>query len=271
MPLPQRNSRIKLSQGQLFWREIGQGTEVVFLHGTWSDGSQWLPVMEQLSQKHHCFAPDLLGFGDSEHLNVHYSIALEVECLAEYLAALKLRQIYLVGHSVGAWVATSYALKYPEKVRGLVLLAPEGVQPERSPERWKVARWLVRKPPIFPWLLRMVYPIAKLFGATQGIKQLFQYRQKLQQSITACKLLFKRRRAEIKAELLQDQLSSLQIPVLLLQGEDSATEALSKAYAQFIPGIEVQFLSGHTETLPETASEAIAQQICEFIKKSAEH
>ncbi|MBA3923667.1 MAG: alpha/beta fold hydrolase, partial [Nostocaceae cyanobacterium] len=123
-----RNSRMKLSGGRIFWREIGEGTAVILLHGSWQDSGQWVAVMDYLRQDHHCFAPDLLGFGDSEHPQIHYSIDFEVECLAEYLEALKLRHVYLVGHSLGAWVAASYALKYPDQIGGLVLLAPEGVQ-----------------------------------------------------------------------------------------------------------------------------------------------
>ena len=81
MPLPVRNSRIKLSQGLLFWREVGQGSAIVFLHGSWKDSSQWLPVMQQLSKHCHCFAPDLLGFGESEVVKGRCSIALQVECI----------------------------------------------------------------------------------------------------------------------------------------------------------------------------------------------
>jgi hypothetical protein len=43
-----RNSRRKLSQGLLFWREIGNGIPVVFLHGAWNDSSEWVAVMESL-------------------------------------------------------------------------------------------------------------------------------------------------------------------------------------------------------------------------------
>ncbi|MER3588832.1 MAG: alpha/beta hydrolase, partial [Mastigocladus sp. ERB_26_1] len=43
-----RNSRRKLSQGLLFWREIGNGIPVVFLHGAWNDSSEWVAIMESL-------------------------------------------------------------------------------------------------------------------------------------------------------------------------------------------------------------------------------
>jgi len=125
-----RNSRRKLSQGLLFWREAGEGTPVVLLHGAWDDSSQWLSVMETLSQSFHCFAPDLLGFGESDRPQIHHSIDLQVECIAEFLQALRLEKVYLVGHSLGGWIAASYALQYAEQVEGLVLLAPEGVEVE---------------------------------------------------------------------------------------------------------------------------------------------
>jgi pimeloyl-ACP methyl ester carboxylesterase len=38
------NSRRKLSQGLLFWREAGKGIPVIFLHGAWNDSSQWVFV-----------------------------------------------------------------------------------------------------------------------------------------------------------------------------------------------------------------------------------
>ena len=122
-----RNSRRQLTQGLLFWREAGEGTPIIFLHGAWNNSSQWVSVVESLSDNFHCFAPDLLGFGESENPNVHYSIDLEVECIAEFVQALRLEKVYLIGYSLGGWIAARYALKYPDKVYGLVLLAPEGV------------------------------------------------------------------------------------------------------------------------------------------------
>ncbi|MFN7658910.1 MAG: alpha/beta fold hydrolase, partial [Dolichospermum sp.] len=53
-----RNSRRKLSQGVLLWREVGNGIPVVFLHGAWNDGSEWVSTMELLGAGIHCFALD---------------------------------------------------------------------------------------------------------------------------------------------------------------------------------------------------------------------
>ena len=165
MPLPLRNARIRLTQGQIFWREVGQDT-IVFLHGAWEDSSQWVPLIERLSAEYHCLVPDLLGFGESERPGVHYSIGLEVACLAEHLEALKLRRVYLVGHSLGGWIAMSYALKYQEQVEGVVLLAPEGVQAEGLGRRWWQAKLL--RLPMVGWGLPIAPLTPKGFAAPHG-------------------------------------------------------------------------------------------------------
>ena len=123
-----RSSRIKLSAGQIFWHEAGEDRRpvVIFLHGSWHDNTQWSSAIEILSQNFQCLAIDLLGFGNSTALQTPTSIEMEVDCLHEFLTTLKLRRVYLVGHSLGAWIAVSYALKYPQVVAGVVVISPEG-------------------------------------------------------------------------------------------------------------------------------------------------
>ena len=93
-----RSSRIKLSAGQIFWREAGDDRRpvVIFLHGSWHDRTQWESAIELSSKKFHCLAIDLLGFGNSIALRTPDSIEMEVDCLHEFLTALKLRSVYLV-------------------------------------------------------------------------------------------------------------------------------------------------------------------------------
>ena len=123
-----RTSRIKLSAGKIFWREAGDDRlpVVIFLHGSWYDSTQWENSLGILSKNFHCLAIDLLGFGNSTAIRTPNSIEMEVDCLHEFLTTLKLRRVYLVGHSLGAWIAVSYALKYPDSVTGIVAISPEG-------------------------------------------------------------------------------------------------------------------------------------------------
>lgn len=269
MNLLLRNSRIKLPLGQVFWREVGQGPILIFLHGSWNDGSQWLPAIEQLSQNYHCFALDLLGFGESERPNVHYSIQLEVECLFQYLEALHISEVYLVGHSLGGWIAASYALKHLENVKGLVLIAPEGVhgQGKSLGGGWK--RSLLGRPPMAYIVLQMLYPLARLIGRHKSIEQALKWRKQILSSPTACNLLFRRRRAEIQAELLQDQLEWLNVPTLILQGAKDAPDAIaqSQVYANQLPKAHLQMLEQAGNNLPEALPGVLAEHLHDFVNR----
>lgn len=269
MTLPLRNSRIRLPLGQVFWREVGRGPILVFLHGSWHDGSQWLPVIDQLSQNYHCFALDLLGFGESERPKLHYSMQLEVECLFQYLEAVHASQVYLVGHTLGGWLGASYALKHLEQVSGLVLIAPEGVVAQAKRQGGEWTRWLIGRPPIGYIILQALYPLARLRGRHKGIEQALKWRKQILTSPTACKLLFRRRRAEIQSELLQEQLEWLQVPTLILQGAQDAKDAIarSQTYADNNPNAHLLILEQGGNDLPEALPSLVAGYIHDFVNR----
>ncbi|MDJ1168866.1 alpha/beta hydrolase [Roseofilum sp. BLCC_M154] len=266
-----RNSRIKLSAGMLFWREVGQGTPIIFLHGSWDEGGQWVGVMERLGADYQCFAPDLLGFSESDRPNVHYSLNLQVECLQEYFQALKLDGVYLVGHSLGGWIATRYGLAHPEQVKGLILLAPEGVDVPELKDRWKSASWLVGPKSFWVQLLKVVLPVARWMGKGKPIEALLERRSHFLQFFPACQMLFLRRAREIQAEYVQDELPTLKVPSLLLSGLSSHSDRpeidrLNQVYSERVPNLKEQTLPTGDPDWPRSHSDAVAQAIREFVQ-----
>jgi pimeloyl-ACP methyl ester carboxylesterase len=263
------NSRRKLSQGLLFWREAGKGTPVILLHGAWNDSSQWVSVIDSLSCNFHCFAPDLLGFGESENPNIHYSIDLQVECLAELLQALKLEKVYLVGHSLGGWIAASYALKYPEQVNGLVLLSPEGVKIAGQEKYWHKMQRLAKFSPFVFKLLKLLRPLTKILGLDAKIQQYLQLHKLMLQYPTACQLLFQRQQPELEAELLENRLHLIEIPTLILQGGKDTPDAIAKSqtYAQLISKVELKMISHAEKDILESCVGVVTEDIQEYIKE----
>jgi pimeloyl-ACP methyl ester carboxylesterase len=268
MALPIRNSRIRLSQGLLFWREVGAGATVVFLHGAWTDSDEWLPLLEHLGKPFHCIAPDLLGFGESDRpKKCHYSIELEVDVLSELLDTLGVRSCYLVGHSLGGWIAASYALRYPEQVKGMVLINPEGVEVRSRRSRWRTERWLTSPIPLQAWLLQLFRPLLNVMGKGEGITQRLRQRRHLLRSAAACQLLFRRRAAELQAELMGDRIAWFKMPLLLLQSQtcDAELMAIAGAYAQ-APLAMAQVIPSTDVDLLHTHAVAVAQRVSEFVQ-----
>lgn len=234
--IPLRTGRMKLPLGSVFWQEAGQprGETVVFLHGSWSDSAQWLPVMQHLAAAHHCLAPDLLGFGESLRADkTPYSIALQVEGLHSLLSALRIHRCRLVAHSLGAWVAGQYALTYPDQVQSLAVIAPEGVTDARLRGRWRRDRWLVAPwsplPLVLPWL-----------GNRPWAKTLRDRHQCLRQAPAACKILFQRRAAAIHGELLQQRLGQITAPTLVVESAAAAPliHQLTQAWVRLLPAAQ---------------------------------
>lgn len=269
-----RNSRRKLSQGLLFWREVGHGTPVIFLHGAWNDSSQWVPLMELLSNQCQCFAPDLLGVGESEAPEIHYSIDLQAEMLGEFLQALKLERVFLVGHSLGAWVATTYARKYPLQVSGMILISPEGVETENSVKRCQKMQRLLKRPLVVFQLLRLLCPLAKKLGWKINPEADLKQRKLMEEYPTATKLLYDRQTPEILAEMINEHLYGMDVPTLILQASKDIPEAIemSQIYPRLALKASLKMIDDARNNLPSTSVGLLSREIRDFISgESLQH
>jgi pimeloyl-ACP methyl ester carboxylesterase len=266
-----RISRIKLEPGQIFWREAGDISHLpalVFLHGSWDDSRQWQDVMAILSQNFLCIAPDLLGFGDSIANHTPNSVAIEVDCLEEFLGSLKLRSVYLIGHSLGGWIATSFALKYPDLVEGVVAIAPEGF----SLARWKkynfLTKWLLKHPYLLKLWLLGLSALNSLADESNLLRKPIAYWQNLQQFQATCQIFLCRSQPSINSELVGSQLPWLKRSLLVLQPDRDDPHAIadSQAFAQAAPRSHYQWIKVDPLAAEDLTAKQVALEIHRFIR-----
>jgi pimeloyl-ACP methyl ester carboxylesterase len=105
---------------------------VLFLHGAHS-GNLWLDYHRALSQHFHVFAPDLPGFGLTERPDWMREISDYVLYLHDLLQALDLTKPFLIGHSLGGWMAAELTVWYPEMIGKLILCNAAGLRVKGSP------------------------------------------------------------------------------------------------------------------------------------------
>jgi pimeloyl-ACP methyl ester carboxylesterase len=131
-------------------------------------------------------------------------------------------------------------------------------------------RRLLNYSPFVVKLLRSLVTFTKILGWHEKITQDLQLRQDLLRYPIACQLLFKRRQAEIEAELLQKRLYSIEVPVLILQGGQDTPDALAKSqiYTQLTPKVELKMIAHAGNDLPQSCAGDIAMDIREFITES---
>tara|TARA_Y100000815_G_scaffold7271_1_gene6918 strand:+ start:190 stop:1044 length:855 start_codon:yes stop_codon:yes gene_type:complete len=111
--------------------EHGKGFPLMLIHGSgpgvtaWAN---WRLVMPELAKQRRVIAPDMLGFGYSERpANPDYQRDVWVEHAIGVLDALGIEQADLVGNSFGGGIALALAIRYPQRVRRLVLMGSVGV------------------------------------------------------------------------------------------------------------------------------------------------
>jgi pimeloyl-ACP methyl ester carboxylesterase len=109
----------------MFYREQGSGTPVVFIHGNTASSAWWDYTLARLADApYRCIAPDLRGRGDTGGDASSYTIESLAGEVRGLLEALDIGAAHLVGHSLGACVAMQYALDHKSDVLSLTLLAP---------------------------------------------------------------------------------------------------------------------------------------------------
>lgn len=107
-----------------FYIDAGEGPPVVLLHGLGATNTSFLPTFLDLCRDHRVIAPDLPGFGDSDKPIRSYDPEFFAGWLLSFLDALGLQRVDLVGNSMGGRVALETALRAPDRVGHVALLAP---------------------------------------------------------------------------------------------------------------------------------------------------
>ncbi|HTN38233.1 MAG TPA: alpha/beta hydrolase, partial [Arachidicoccus sp.] len=141
MPL---EKAITVNGTKLAYYEQGKGETIFLLHGWPQTSHIWRKVLPHLAKKFRVIAVDLPGLGKSANPSSYdtKNIATIINQLA---GALRIDQLHLVGHDIGAWVAVAFALNFESKLKTLTvidagipgLMPPSVFQPENANKIWQ--------------------------------------------------------------------------------------------------------------------------------------
>ncbi|WP_139685499.1 alpha/beta fold hydrolase [Vibrio tasmaniensis] len=123
-----------LASGMLATQQTGNpkttATTVVFIHGWLDNSASFTQVMQQVAKldpNAHLIAIDLFGHGFSSHkAGSYYPFHDYIDDLHQLVTKLSPNRLVLVGHSLGALIASCYSAAFPEKVSGLIQIEGHG-------------------------------------------------------------------------------------------------------------------------------------------------
>ena len=113
---------VQTPSGWISYVEQGNGPVALFVHGVLLNGHLWRHQLAELSDIRRTIAVDLLAHGDTEIApEQDVSVTANANMLEEFLDALKIDRVDLVGNDSGGGIAQIFAALHPERVRTLTL------------------------------------------------------------------------------------------------------------------------------------------------------
>lgn len=104
----------------LYFRKYGNGFPLIILHGLYGSSDNWVTIAKSISDKFTVILPDQRNHGLSPKSSIHNYTALSNDVL-DLANDLRLKKFFLAGHSMGGKCAISFALKWPERLEGLLV------------------------------------------------------------------------------------------------------------------------------------------------------
>jgi len=107
---------------KIHYSESGKGKAVVLLHGFLENRLMWKYFSKELSKKYRVICIDLFGHGETENFGYIHTMEDQAKMVKATLNHILIRKYILVGHSMGGYVALSFAKLFSKNLKGLCLL-----------------------------------------------------------------------------------------------------------------------------------------------------
>ncbi|MEJ0103413.1 MAG: alpha/beta fold hydrolase [Bacteroidota bacterium] len=107
----------------VYYEIYGEGQPTLLISGLGGDRTFWQPSIEKFAAKFQIILFDTRGIGRTDAPEGPYSIDLFADDLASLMEGLHIESAHILGYSMGGNIALKFALKYPEKIKKLIVAA----------------------------------------------------------------------------------------------------------------------------------------------------
>lgn len=138
--------------GQLAYRDEGQGDTIVFVHGTPTSSLEYVGLINRLKGNYRCLAMDHLGFGGSDKpKDADYSIQAHTSRLKSFLSEQPAGAFHLVLHDFGGVIGLPLALQESSRIRSLTIINSWAWPLIETEPQMKSQLWILRSA-MMKWL-----------------------------------------------------------------------------------------------------------------------
>jgi len=229
---------------------------LVFLHGA-GGHTGWMAFLEELSQRFAVYAPEHLGFGQSDDPPWLDSVGDLAYFYLDFLKALGLERVHLMGTSLGGWIAAEMAVRDTARLASLTLVGAVGItaQGETIPD---IFRMPVEEN------LRRFYADQERAARRVGDVAKADMRLVAKNQATVARLAY---RPRFYNPDLSKWLHRIDVPTLLIWGAEDGLvpPAFGAAYRALIPGAKLVVLPAAGHAPFDEQKDAFLAAFSEFI------
>lgn len=238
---------IETAPGEItHYHEAGAGTPVVFLHGSGtgvSAAANWWLNLPVVSGSMRAIAPDLIGWGATiQPEGTKFGIREWGRHVLRLLDALGIEKAWLVGNSLGGWIALQLAVDHPERILGIVSMGTGGAAPTAAIQGH-------RDPDVSTAGMR------KAFGVFVTDKELVSDEMIAARQVVAeyevangrlARVIEARERDRHAVVLQRDELARITLPVLLVHGRQDVVIPPERTWelVGWMPSADALILNG---------------------------
>ena len=236
---------------------------ILILHGWGSRAENWSRVKELLeNQGYNVLVPDMPGFGKNPPPQQPWTTEDYFKWVKDFCEKNGLSQFFLLGHSFGGGLAVKFTNRFPEKVKGLILVAPK-IRRQKN-YRYYLGLVLAKAGKVIFFIptFSFLQPLAK--KALYRFLGVRDYYKLDAQKVVIMKETFKK----VIAEELVAYLYPIKNPTLIVWGKKDDMTPLKDAILinQAIKGSILEVIENGEHALNLQFPEILAQKVLNFLK-----
>jgi pimeloyl-ACP methyl ester carboxylesterase len=252
----------------LYCDSVGDGAPLLLVAGLASDSLSWQPIVADLAAHYRVITVDNRGAGRTTPQAAPTSIRSMADDCVALIQHLGLPSAHVLGHSMGGFVAQDCAIRYPDKVDALVLVATSSVNSKRNNDMFSdwasaLANGADRK----AWFRNLFYWIfsTRFFNDDAVVDAAIQYAlaYPYPQSATA----FRNQIGAISAFDSTNALANIRTQTLVLGGAEDLLFPLDECreFARLLPGAKFAAIENAAHSIHMENPQAFVKHVIDFL------
>lgn len=199
-----------------YLEEGNSDQNLILMHGLGGYAERWTNLIPLLSKKFHIFAPDLIGYGQSDKPSEDYTPELFVKFVFDFMETLGIKKTFMVGTSLGGQIVAQCASTQSPTIEKIILISPAGIMRKSTPilDAYTMAA-------LYPTKESVKNAYQMMIGPGKQVSEISVERFVTNMSRPNAKMIFLSTLLGLKnAPDLYDKLEKITIPTLLIWGKE---------------------------------------------------